>query len=93
MKGVSSMKSITKYDSKHRKRGLLLSLICAGVVAASLGGCAEGPYVTAYDTGYYPAGYYAPYYYDYDYYGYPYSYYYGPTYYSGGATRFYIRGR
>jgi hypothetical protein len=45
-----------------------------------MGGCAEGPYVTAYDSGYYyPTAYYAP---DYEYYGYPYSYYdgYGPTY-------------
>jgi hypothetical protein len=84
------MKTITKYESKNRRRGLLLSLLCAGVIAASLGGCAEGPYVTAYDTGYYPAGYYAPSYYGY--YGYPYSYYYyGPTYYSG--ERFYYRGR
>jgi hypothetical protein len=67
------MKTITK----HRKRGLLLSLLCAGVVAAFLAGCAEGPYVTAYDSGsYYPATYYTPSYYDY--YGYP-SYYYGPT--------------
>jgi hypothetical protein len=89
-KGLSSMKTITKYESKYRKRGLLLSLICAGVIAASLGGCAEGPYVTAYDTGYYPAGYYSPYYYDYyNYYGYPYSYYYGPT----DSSRVYYRVR
>lgn len=74
------MKTITKYESKYRKRGLLLSLICAGVIAASLGGCAEGPYVTAYDTGYYPA---------YNYYGYPYSYYYGPT----DSSRVYYRVR
>ena len=93
------MKTITRYNSKHRKRGLLVSLLCAGVIAASLGGCAEGPYVTAYDRGYYPTGYYSPYYYDYyNDYGYPYSYYYGPTYYSGGVTvtetpRFYYRGR
>ena len=56
---------------------MLLSILCAGLVAAFLGGCAEGPYV-AYDTGYYPAGYYTPYSYDY-YYGYPASYYYGDT--------------
>ncbi len=73
MKGYYLMKTITKY----RKRGLLLSLLCAGVVATFLGGCAEGPYMTAYDTGsYYPTTYYTPSYYDY---GYP-SYYYGPTY-------------
>jgi hypothetical protein len=66
------MKTIMK--SKRRIRGFLLSVLCAGVVAAFLGGCAEGPYVTAYDTGYYyPTTYYAP--------AYPYSYYeYGPTY-------------
>jgi hypothetical protein len=92
------MKTITKYESKKRKRGLLLSLLCAGVIAASLGGCAEGPYVTGYDTGYYPAGYYSPSYYDYYGYGYPYSYYYGPTYYNGGVTvtgtpRVYYSGR
>lgn len=66
------MKTITK----HRKRGLLLSLLCAGVVATFLGGCAEGPYMTAYDNGYYyPTAYYTPTYYDNDY-----SYYsYGPV--------------
>jgi hypothetical protein len=55
-------------------RALLLSVLCAGVVATFMVGCAEGPYVTAYDGGYYyPTTYYAP--------GYPYSYYgYGPTY-------------
>jgi hypothetical protein len=56
------------------KRALLLSILCAGVVTAFLGGCAEGPYVTSYDTGYYPTAYYTPYY------SYPSSYYYGPTY-------------
>lgn len=81
MKGHHLMK--TKYESKHSKRGLLLSLLCAGVVAAFLGGCAEGPYVTAYDSGYYyPTSYYTP---GYDYY--PYSYY-RPTY---SGTRYYTR--
>ena len=62
------MKTTTK--SKHRTP-VLLSILCAGVAATFLGGCAEGPYVTAYD-GYYPAGY------GYSYYNaYPYSYY-GP---------------
>jgi hypothetical protein len=65
------MKTPTK--SKRHSRALLLSILCAGVVATFLSGCAEGPYVTAYDTGYYPTSYYG-------YYGYPYSYYYGPTY-------------
>ena len=61
------------------KSKLLLSILCAGVVATFLGGCAEGPYMTAYDNGYYRTGYYSP---AYSYYGYPTSYYYGtePTY-------------
>ena len=65
----------TKPESKCRGRAFLLSILCAGVVA-TLGGCAEGPYVTAYDGGYYyPAGYYTTGYG----YGYP-SYYYRPVY-------------
>jgi len=60
-----------------RRTPVLLSILCAGLVATFLGGCAEGPYV-AYGTGYYPAGYYRTY--SYDYYGNPYSYYYGPAY-------------
>jgi len=67
------MRTTTK--SKRRVPVLLL-ILCAGLVAAFLGGCADGPYVTAYDGGYYPAGYYTGYsYYD------PYAYsYYGPAY-------------
>ena len=58
------------------KSKLLLSILCAGVIATFLGGCAEGPYMTAYDSGYsYPTTYYTPS--SYDYYGYPSSYYYG----------------
>ena len=65
------MKTITNSEARPRKRRLLLSLLCAGVAATFLGGCAEGPYVTAYDSGYYyPTSYYTP---DYD-------DYYGPTY-------------
>jgi len=61
--------------SKAHSRALLLSILCAGVVATFLGGCAEGPYMTAYDNGYYyPTAYYTPSY------SYPSSYYYGPTY-------------
>jgi hypothetical protein len=69
----------TTMKRKRRTRAFLLSVLCAGVAATFMGGCAEGPYVTAYDTGYYyPTGYYTPYtYYDY---GYPTSYYYGPVY-------------
>ena len=68
------MKTLMK--SKRHNRGLLLSILCAGVLATFLGGCAERPYVTAYDTGYYPTGYYTTYGHN----GYPTSYYYGPTY-------------
>jgi hypothetical protein len=61
----------TTMQSK-RRIPVLLSILCAGLVTAFLGGCAEGPYVTAYDGGYYPTGYYTRYsYYD----AYPYSYY------------------
>jgi hypothetical protein len=75
MKGEHLMSTITKSKSKRR----MLSIVCAGVVATFLGGCAEGPYVTGYETGYYPTAYYTPGYYDY--YGYPNSYYeYGPAY-------------
>src|ERR1700745_4504321 len=67
----------TTMKSKSRSRALLLSILCAGVIATVLGGCAEGPYMTAYDNGdYYPTTYYTAYSYDY-YYGYPSSYYYG----------------
>jgi len=53
------MKRITKCESKHRRRAALLSLLCAGVVASFVTGCAEAPYVTAHDTGYYyPSGNY-----------------------------------
>ena len=68
----------TTMKPKRRIRAFLLSVLCAGVVATFLGGCAEGPYVTAYDTGYYyPTAYYTPDTYEY---GYPTSYYYGPVY-------------
>jgi hypothetical protein len=75
----------TTMKPKGRSRALLLSILCAGVITTFLGGCAEGPYMTAYDSGYYyPTTYYTPSY-DY-YYGYPSSYYYGPTY---TGTRYY----
>jgi hypothetical protein len=63
------MKTTTK---SKRRVPMLLSILCAGLVTAFLGGCAEGPYVTAYDGGYYPTGYYNGYSY---YNAYPYSYY------------------
>ena len=62
----------------------VLSLLCAGFLGLSLGGCAgtyyaegsatpESRFNTYYGPYYYPTTYYAP--------GYPYSYYdYGPTY-------------
>ena len=43
----------TTMESK-RRIPVLLSILCAGLVTAFLGGCAEGPYVTAYDGGYMP---------------------------------------
>ena len=61
---------MSKYEARHRKRGLLLSLLCAGVVAAFLGGCADTGHVTAYDSSYYyPTGSYVR-----DYAGYTQSY-------------------
>ena len=63
-----------KTTMKSKRRiPVLLSILCAGLVTAFLGGCAEGPYVTAYDGGYYPAAGYS----NYD--AYPSSYY-GPAY-------------
>ena len=63
----------TTTNSK-RRIPVLLSILCAGLVATFLGGCAESPY--AYNTGYYPAGSYT----GYSYYNpYPYSYY-APSY-------------
>jgi hypothetical protein len=60
------MKTITNRGAKRCKRTLWLSLLCAGVVATFMAGCAETPYVTAYDSGYYyPTGSYVR-----DYWGY-----------------------
>jgi hypothetical protein len=73
---IEEREDLMKTTMKSKRRvPVLLSILCAGLVATLLGGCAEGPYV-AYDTGYYPAGYYTPY----SYYGYPTSYYYTPAY-------------
>ncbi len=41
------MKRIRKCESKRCWRGALLSLLCAGVVALFITGCAEAPYVTS----------------------------------------------
>ena len=72
-KGDDLMKTTMK---SKRRSAALLSILCAGLVAMFLGGCADTPYV-AYGPGYYPTGYYNGYTYDYN--AYPYSYY-GPTY-------------
>ncbi len=72
-KGGYLMKTTMK---PKRRSAALLSILCAGLVATFLGGCADAPYV-AYQTGYYPTGYYTGYTYDYN--AYPYSYY-GPAY-------------
>ena len=70
-KGGYLMKTTMK---SKRRIPVLLSILCAGLVATFLGGCAESPYV-AYNTGYYPTGYTG-----YSYYNpYPYSYY-APSY-------------
>ena len=55
------MKTATK---SKRLIPVLLSILCAGLVATFLGGCAESPYV-AYGTGYYPTAYYTTRSYDY----------------------------
>ena len=68
-KGDDLMKTTMK---SKRRSAALLSILCAGLVAMFLGGCAEAPYV-AYGPGYYPTGYYTGYTYDYN-------AYYGPTY-------------
>src|SRR5438067_2301621 len=74
--GRDLLKTIKTCGSKHRRRGLLLSLLCAGVVATFMTGCAEAPYVTAYDSGYYyPSGSYVR-----DYTGYYQSYPYSDSY-------------
>ena len=66
-----------KTTMKSKRRiPVLLSILCAGLVTAFLGGCAQAPYVMAYDGGYYPAGYYTGYS-NYDAYR---SSYYGPAY-------------
>src|SRR5437660_9191714 len=64
---------LMKTKIKHPKRGLLLSLLCAGVVATFMSGCAEAPHVTAYDSEcYYPTANHVRDYWA-DYHWYPYS--------------------
>jgi hypothetical protein len=75
-RGKSELKKGDDLMKSKRRSAALLSILCAGLVAMFLGGCADTPYV-AYGPGYYPAGYYTGYSYDYD--AYPYSYY-GPAY-------------
>ena len=53
------MKKLTECESKRCRRTVLLSLLCAGVVAIFISGCAEAPPATAYDVGYWnPSGNY-----------------------------------
>jgi len=53
------MKRLTNCESKRCRQGVLVSLLCAGVVAVFITGCAEAPPVTAYDVGYWnPTGSY-----------------------------------
>jgi hypothetical protein len=78
--GLEEREDLMKTTIKSKRR-TLLSILCAGVVATFLGGCAEGPYVMTYDTGY-PATYYTTTR-TYDYYTYPYSYYDEPVVRSG----------
>jgi hypothetical protein len=83
---------MSKYEARHRKRGLLLSLLCAGAVAIFASGCTDTGYYSTYNRTYYPTTYGAYYTPDsgyYDSYGYPYSYYgYEPT----DSGRFVVRG-
>jgi hypothetical protein len=43
-----------KTTKSKRRIPVLLSILCACLVTAFLGGGAEGPHVTAYEGGYYP---------------------------------------
>jgi hypothetical protein len=48
------MKTITECESKHCKAWPLFSLVCAGVIATFMAGCAEAreiPYYPTYPTG------------------------------------------
>jgi hypothetical protein len=70
----------TTTNTSRHATATLLSLLCVGLFALSLGGCAEAYYADAYytpDDGY--KTYYGPDYYPY----YPYYSYYGGAYYYG----------
>jgi hypothetical protein len=70
----------TTTNKGRRATATLLSLLCAGLFALSLGGCAEAYYTDAYYTpDYRYRTYYGPDYYPY----YPYYSYYGGAYYYG----------
>ena len=71
-KGDYLMKTTMK---SKRRSAALLPILCAGLVAMFLGGCAESPYV-AYGPGYYPTAIIRD---TRTIYPYPYSYY-GPAY-------------
>src|SRR6184192_3885751 len=53
------MKRTTNSEGRSCQLRVLRSLLCAGVVAVLITGCAEAPQVTVYDAGYYvPSGSY-----------------------------------
>jgi hypothetical protein len=45
------MKTITECESKHCKAWPLFSLVCAGVIATFMAGCAEAREIPYYPTG------------------------------------------
>jgi hypothetical protein len=52
------MKTITECESKHCKAWPLFSLVCAGVIATFMAGCAEAREIPEYHSSsyYYPTG-------------------------------------
>jgi hypothetical protein len=52
------MKTITECESKHCKAWPLFSLVCAGVIATFMAGCAEAPTASPeyHSSSYYPTG-------------------------------------
>jgi hypothetical protein len=69
----------TTTNTGRRTTATLLSLLCAGLFALSLGGCAQAYYADYYTPDYGYRTYYGPDYYPY----YPYYSYYGGAYYYG----------
>jgi hypothetical protein len=50
------MKTITECESKHCKAWPLFSLVCAGVIATFMAGCAVREIPEYHSSSYYPAG-------------------------------------